>query len=83
MKPNTDSFELIAEGARSDWLAARAAQDIGACVPHRKIPTEEIEELIAYCETILRERRELQPADYYKQKIAYLVYDLTGEIYDN
>ena len=56
MKQNTDSFELVAEGARENWLASRAAQDIGACVPSRKIATEEIEALIAYCETILRER---------------------------
>jgi len=57
MKQNTDSFTLFAEGARDNWLAARAAQDIGACVPHRKIHTEEIEALIAYCKNILRKRR--------------------------
>ena len=56
MKQSPDSFELVAEGARENWLASRAAQDIGACVPSRKIATEEIEALIAYCETILRER---------------------------
>jgi hypothetical protein len=55
-KQNTDSFTLVAEGARENWLASRAAQDIGACVPSRKIATEELEALIAYCETILRER---------------------------
>ena len=54
--PPNASFTLVAEGARDNWLAARAAQDIGACVPSRKIPTEEIEALVAYCETILRER---------------------------
>ena len=57
MKQNTDSFELVAEGARDHWLASRAAQDIGACVPSRNIATEELEALIAYCETILRERK--------------------------
>jgi phospholipid N-methyltransferase len=41
MKPNTDSFTLIAEGARNNWLAARAANDIGSCIPHNKIPIEE------------------------------------------
>ena len=56
MNKSTDSFELVAEGARENWLASRAAQDIGACVPSRKIATEELEALIAYCETILRER---------------------------
>jgi hypothetical protein len=77
MKPNTDSFELIAEGARDNWLAARAANDIGSCIPLSKIPLEELEALHTMIETEFRERRKLQPADYYKQKVAELITDLT------
>jgi hypothetical protein len=56
MKPNTDSFELVAEGARENWLASRAAQDIGACVPLAKIPREELEALYTMIEVEFRVR---------------------------
>lgn len=56
MKHNTDSFELIAEGARDNWLAAKAANDIGSCIPLNKIPIEELEALDAMVHTELRER---------------------------
>ena len=53
MKPNTDSFKLIAREvqSRDQWLASRAAQNIGSCIPHDKIELEErlalVTELIA------------------------------------
>ena len=56
MKQNTDSFELVAEGARENWLAAKAAADIGSCVPLYKIPTEELEALQNMVTVALRER---------------------------
>jgi hypothetical protein len=56
MKQNTDSFELVAEGARENWLAARAANDIGSCIPLSKIPIEELEALKAMLDTELMER---------------------------
>jgi hypothetical protein len=78
----TEGFELITSGAEHAYLYVRAAQEIGACLSGKNIPTSELEALIARCETILRERRALQPADYYKQKVADLVCDLTGEKHD-
>jgi hypothetical protein len=73
----TEGFELITSGAEHAYLYVRAAQEIGACLPAKRIRTEELEALIAHCESELRERRALQPADYYKQKVADLITDLT------
>ena len=61
MKTNTDSFTLVAEGARENWLAARAANDIGSCIPLSKIPLEELEALHAMIETEFRVRENDQP----------------------
>ena len=61
MKTNTDSFTLVAEGARENWLAARCAQDIGSCIPLSKIPLVELEALHAMIETEFRVRENDQP----------------------
>jgi hypothetical protein len=53
------SFTLIAEGARSNWLGAQAAMAIGSCIPLSKIPLEELQELHAMLETEFRERDKL------------------------
>jgi hypothetical protein len=57
--PPGASFTLIAEGARDNWLAARAAQDIGACIPRHRLCKTELDALILYCESVLRERDEI------------------------
>ena len=43
MKQSPDNFQLIAreEQSRDQWLAAKAAADIGSCIPHDKIELEE------------------------------------------
>jgi hypothetical protein len=64
MKQSPDSFQLIAreEQSRDQWLAAKAAADIGSCIPLHKIPTEELEALQNMVTVALRER----DADYIK-----------------
>ena len=57
MKPNTDSFTLVAEGARDNWMAARAAADISSCIPLSKIPKLELEALHNMIEVHFRERK--------------------------
>jgi hypothetical protein len=76
-----ESFELIAEGARENWLAARAANDIGSCIPTSKIPREELEALIAHCETELRERDRKEKEDLYMGMFDNLITNLTGEVF--
>jgi hypothetical protein len=73
-----ESFELIAEGARENWLAARAANDIGSCIPTSKIPREELEALIAHCETELRERDAKEQVDHCMNEFDNLIESLTG-----
>jgi hypothetical protein len=58
MKQSPDSFQLIAreEQSRDQWLAAKAAADIGSCIPVSKIPTEELKELAQVVNIELLER---------------------------
>ena len=56
---NTASFELVAEGARENWLAAKAAGDISSCIPLRKIPTAELEALSDMVTYELQDRTQL------------------------
>ena len=61
MKQSPESFTLIAEGSRENWLAAKAANDIGSCIPLSKIPLVELEALHAMIETEFRVRENDQP----------------------
>ena len=79
MKQTHDSFELIAEGARSNWLAARAANDIGSCIPPSKIPLEELEALHSLIENEFRARETTETIADRMVKFDQLIADLTGE----
>jgi hypothetical protein len=74
----TEGFELITSGAEHAYLYVRAAQEIGACLPVKRIRTEELEALIAHCETELRERDAKEQVDHCMNEFDNLIESLTG-----
>jgi phospholipid N-methyltransferase len=78
MKQSPGSFQLIAreEQSRDQWLAAKAAADIGSCVPHDKIPVEERVALV----TNLIANLPLEELEFIKLQITFKLQEMDTEV---